>query len=294
MRCLSPLPSPLCPPYSWHRKPRVQVMLLHMMVGQTPGWLQVWREIELSVKPRLTLLQTRRSVRQQRGAPSSPRGSRGVRYGEVQGMGHHKIDKDARQLVAHHSSVASISRPAVAFLETERCSCSFSRFYGLSMCRTGEDHVVVVGLLLCRTCVKRIARNTCTIIFPRTHSPSRAASTILFAFRSRVHMTRAVKRCRDCSDNNSNTSPLTPNRVPIRAAVPDTPTGLALPLVSQQRRLDLLPVVQYRQQPQPQALRQRERRRRRRPHQHQHVSHLRPFLLLVLLFQRVIPAGCGG
>ncbi|CAM9783591.1 unnamed protein product, partial [Scytosiphon promiscuus] len=58
------------------------VMLLHMMVGQTPGWLQVWREIETSVKPRLTLLQTRRSVRQQRGSPPSPHGVQGVRRGE--------------------------------------------------------------------------------------------------------------------------------------------------------------------------------------------------------------------
>lgn len=42
----------------------VQVMMLHMIVGQTPGWLQAWREIEVFVKPLLALLQTRRSVRQ--------------------------------------------------------------------------------------------------------------------------------------------------------------------------------------------------------------------------------------
>lgn len=38
-------------------------MMLHMIVGQLPGWLQVWREVELAVKPRMVVLQTRRSVR---------------------------------------------------------------------------------------------------------------------------------------------------------------------------------------------------------------------------------------
>ena len=42
--------------------------MLHMIISQVPGWLQAWREIELSVKPRLALLQTRRSVRR---TPSS-------------------------------------------------------------------------------------------------------------------------------------------------------------------------------------------------------------------------------
>ncbi|CAB1100395.1 unnamed protein product [Ectocarpus sp. CCAP 1310/34] len=51
------------------------VMMLHMIVTQTPGWLQVWKEIELTVKPRMALLQTRRSVRQRRGSALSSRGS---------------------------------------------------------------------------------------------------------------------------------------------------------------------------------------------------------------------------
>lgn len=49
-------------------------MMLHMIISQVPGWLQAWREIELSVKPRLALLQTRRSVRQQRTSSSSTMG----------------------------------------------------------------------------------------------------------------------------------------------------------------------------------------------------------------------------
>lgn len=53
-------------------------MMLHMIIGQVPGWLQAWREIELSVKPRLALLQTRRSVRQQRTPSSSSLGGGGV------------------------------------------------------------------------------------------------------------------------------------------------------------------------------------------------------------------------
>lgn len=40
-------------------------MMLHMVTSQQlPGWLQVWREVETAIKPRLAVLQTRRSVRQ--------------------------------------------------------------------------------------------------------------------------------------------------------------------------------------------------------------------------------------
>ena len=49
--------------------------MLHMITSQVPGWLQAWREIELSVKPRLALLQTRRSVRR---TPSSSSMSGGI------------------------------------------------------------------------------------------------------------------------------------------------------------------------------------------------------------------------
>lgn len=46
-----------------------QVMMLHMVTSQLPGWLQVWREVETSIKPRLTVLQCRRSVRQRAATP---------------------------------------------------------------------------------------------------------------------------------------------------------------------------------------------------------------------------------
>ncbi|CAM9333451.1 unnamed protein product [Ectocarpus sp. 4 AP-2014] len=55
------------------------VMMLHMIITQTPGWLQVWREIELMVKPRMALLQTRRSVRHRRGSALSSRSSGTIR-----------------------------------------------------------------------------------------------------------------------------------------------------------------------------------------------------------------------
>ena len=61
------MPYPLFPclrGFSLILGPALQVMMLHMIIGQVPGWLQVWREIEMSVKPRLAVLQTRRSVRQ--------------------------------------------------------------------------------------------------------------------------------------------------------------------------------------------------------------------------------------
>ncbi|CAM9398445.1 unnamed protein product, partial [Sphacelaria rigidula] len=44
-------------------------MLLHMITGQVPGWLMVWREVELAVKPRMVVLQTRRSVRRTSNSP---------------------------------------------------------------------------------------------------------------------------------------------------------------------------------------------------------------------------------
>lgn len=57
--------------------------MLHMIIGQVPGWLQVWREVELFVKPRMSLLQTRRSVRQRPVTPplgtGNGRQDRGVR-----------------------------------------------------------------------------------------------------------------------------------------------------------------------------------------------------------------------
>ena len=54
--------------------------MIHMIIGQMPGWLQVWKEIELAVKPRLVLLQTRRSVRQRPITPPLTAGS-GANYG---------------------------------------------------------------------------------------------------------------------------------------------------------------------------------------------------------------------
>ncbi|CAN0520209.1 unnamed protein product, partial [Ectocarpus sp. 12 AP-2014] len=78
------------------------VMMLHMIITQTPGWLQVWREIELTVKPRMALLQTRRSVRNRRGSALSSRGSGTIRR-------HSASDDWERPLSSSMSSSSSSS-----------------------------------------------------------------------------------------------------------------------------------------------------------------------------------------